>query len=76
MSLSPVKDLLIRESGSWLVVDRARASPFCPTSQKIPIISFPISKDWLAIAKLKPLSLFISLLLMLRKAFDNVKKEK
>ena len=33
-------------------------------------------KGWLAIAKLKPLSLFISLLLMLKKAFDNVKIEK
>ena len=31
VSLSSVKDLLIRESGSWLVVDRARASPFCTT---------------------------------------------
>ena len=30
----------------------------------------------LAIAKLKPLSLFISLFLMLKKAFDNVKIEK
>ena len=30
---------------------------------------------WLAIAKLKPLSLFISLLLMLQKAFDNVEIE-
>ena len=35
-----------------------------------------ISKGWLAIAKLKPLSLFISLLLMLKKALDNVKTEK
>ena len=33
-------------------------------------------KGWLAIAKLKPLSLFISLLLMLKKAFDNIKIEK
>ena len=33
-------------------------------------------KGWLAIAKLKPLSLFISQLLMLKKAFDNVKIEK
>ena len=33
-------------------------------------------KGLLAIAKLKPLSLFISLLLMLKKALDNVKKEK
>ena len=33
-------------------------------------------KGWLAIAKPKPLSFFISLLLMLRKAFDNVKIEK
>ena len=33
-------------------------------------------KGWLGIAKLKPLSLFISLLLMLKKAFDNVIKEK
>ena len=34
------------------------------------------SKGWLAIAKLKPLLLFISLLSMLKKAFDNVEKEK
>ena len=33
-------------------------------------------KGWLAIAKLKPLSLFISLLSMPQKAFDNVKIEK
>ena len=33
-------------------------------------------KGWLAIAKLKPLSLFIFLLLMLKKAFDNVEIEK
>ena len=34
------------------------------------------AKDWLAIAKLKPLSLFIPLLLMLKKASNNVKIEK
>ena len=33
----------------------------------------PKYKGWLAIAKLKPLSLFISLLSMPKKAFDNVK---
>ena len=33
-------------------------------------------KGWLAIAKLKSLSHFISLLLMLKKAFYNVKIEK
>ena len=33
-------------------------------------------KGWLAIAKLKPLSLFISLLSMPKRAFDNVKIEK
>ena len=33
-------------------------------------------QGWLAIAKLKPLSLFISLLSMLKKAFGNVKIEK
>ena len=33
-------------------------------------------KGWLAIAKLKPLSLFITLLSMPKKAFDNVKIEK
>ena len=33
-------------------------------------------KGWLAIAKLKPLLLFISLSLRLKKAFDNVEKEK
>ena len=35
-----------------------------------------IGKGWLAIAKLKPLSLFISVLSMLKKAFYNVKIEK
>ena len=33
-------------------------------------------KGWITIAKLKPLSLFISVLLMLKKALDNVKMEK
>ena len=33
-------------------------------------------KGWPATAKLKPLSLFISLLLMLKKAFDNVRIRK
>ena len=33
-------------------------------------------KGLLAIAKLKPLSLFISLLLMLKEALDNVRIEK
>ena len=33
-------------------------------------------KGWLAIDKLKSLSIFISLLLMLKKAIDNVKIEK
>ena len=33
-------------------------------------------KDWQAMAELKPLSLFISLLLTLKKALDNVKKDK
>ena len=33
-------------------------------------------KGWLAIAKLKPLSLFISLSLMLKKALDNGKMVK
>ena len=32
-------------------------------------------KGWLAIAKLKPLSLFISQLSMLKKVFDNVNIE-
>ena len=31
-----------------------------------------LHKGWLALAKLKPLSLFISLLLILKEAFDNV----
>ena len=43
---------------------------------KIPDNYSLFSKGWLAIAKLKPLSLFISILLMLKKAFDNVKIEK
>ena len=48
--------------GSWQKVS--------PISYKLP------TKGWLAIAKLKPLSLFISILLMLKKALDNVKIEK
>ena len=35
-----------------------------------------MSKGWLAIAKLNPLSLFISLLLMLKKELDDAKIEK
>ena len=35
-----------------------------------------VHKGWLAIEKLKPLSLFISLLSMPKKAFDNVKIDK
>ena len=35
-----------------------------------------VYKGWLTIAKLKPLSLLNSLLLMLKKAFDNFKIEK
>ena len=35
-----------------------------------------LCKGWLAIAKLKPLSLLVSLLSMPKKAFDNVKIEK
>ena len=34
------------------------------------------SKGWLANAKLRPLSLFIALLLMLKEAFDNARIEK
>ena len=40
------------------------------------VLSVKELKGWLAIAKLKPFSLFISLLSMLKKAFDNVKIEK
>ena len=47
------------------------------TSCSQPGLVFPeIFKGWLAIAKLKPLSLFISLFSMPKKAFDNVKIEK
>ena len=38
--------------------------------------AFFFTKGWLAIAKLKPLSRFISLLLMLKKALDNGKMVK
>ena len=38
--------------------------------------SLKFIKGWLAIAKLKPLSLFITLLSMPKKPFDNVKIEK
>ena len=40
-----------------------------------PFMEKNMLKGWLAIAKLKPLSLFISLLLMLKKAIHNIKME-
>ena len=39
-------------------------------------ISDVSNKGWLAIAKIKPLSYFMSVLLMLMKAFDNIEVEK
>ena len=43
---------------------------------KLDLCGAPVNwKGWLAIAKLESLSLFISLLLMPKKAFDNVKIE-
>ena len=42
-------------------------------NEKLQKMRIPYHKGWLAIAKLKPLSLFISLLLMLKKALDNGK---
>ena len=56
-------------SGIWvpkLLLSPVRIRIFCPKRLK----------GWLAIAKLIPLSLFISLLLMPNEAFDNVKIEK
>ena len=50
----------------------ARVEPTAALAER----SGELFKGWLAIAKLKTLPLFISLLLMLRKAFDNVKIEK
>ena len=52
------------------VSKQSAAGAWLPNGQQI------ILKGWLAIAKLKSLSLFISLLLVLKKAFDNVKIEK
>ena len=42
---------------------------------QIKVSSGVAHKGWLAIAKLKSLSLFISLLLMLKKAIHNIKME-
>ena len=50
----------------------ARVEPIAALAER----SGELFKGWLAIAKIKTLSLFISLLLMLKKALDNVKKEK
>ena len=49
---------------------------FCDGQVKQFNNSIIVYKGWLAIAKLKPLSLFISLLLMLKKALDNGKMVK
>ena len=55
----------------------------CPVKNKaaniIDFVEYNVDdnwKGWLAVSKLKPLSLFISLFLMLKKAFDNIKIEK
>ena len=48
----------------------------CGSTEQFWTEFLPICKGWLAIAKLKPLSLFISLLTMLKKAIDNVKIKK
>ena len=55
-----------------IFVNPLRMKSFCHQFEWVILIS----KGWLAIAKLKPLSLFISLLSMPKKAFDNVKIEK
>ena len=54
----------------------------CPVKNKaaniIDFVEYNVDdnwKGWLAVSKLKPLSLFISLFLMLKKAFDNVEIE-
>ena len=58
-----------------------------PTKTKVPVCSEKNctscpnwgevgGKGWLAIAKLKPLSLFISLLSMPKRVFDNVEIDK
>ena len=60
--------LPLRLGASSLRVDYDQASRYLQPSFN--------SKGWLAIAKLKPLSLFISLLLMLKKALDNGKMVK
>ena len=52
-----------------MFVNPLRMKSFCHQFEWVILIS----KGWLAIAKLKPLSLFISLLSMPMKAFDNVK---
>ena len=68
----------------WTFITQTEMRPWCRALG----ITFPVAKQdnlpqlkvnqkgWLAIAKLKPLSLFISLLSMLKKAFVNVKIEK
>ena len=55
----------------------------CPVKNKaaniIDFVEYNVDdnwKGWLAVSKLKPLSLFISLFLMLKKAFDNIELEK
>ena len=58
---------------------RPQFSRFSEAIESVVFLTYPNAADsmarlkgWLAIAKLKPLSLSISLLLMLRKVFDNV----
>ena len=56
--------------GPW-----SSSSKWVHSFENIKLGKLPRKKGWLATAKLKPLSLFISLLSMLKKAFDNVKIE-
>ena len=57
---------------------RIKIEPFIILYKKTGVSRFVLDdgKAWLAIVKLKPLSFFISLLLMLKEAFDNVRIEK
>ena len=66
----------------WQWKTQSIFSALCPAtasqweSHTFPVGMPPCHKGWLAIAKLTPLSLFISLLSMPNEAFDNVKIEK
>ena len=71
----PFQELQALQSATFYELQALKTATFYELQALITVQKLSLSsKSWLAIAQLKPLSLFISLLLWHKKAFDSVKK--